>query len=188
MNSNIKITNPITQQDYEAALRLIEENLYKWDMTIEKIQSSAQGELLLAKDNDKVVGMLNMRYPGKIFEEIDDEFFALDKIELEKKDIGYIALVSIRKDFQGKGVGRQLVKKTIKQQKEWGSKAIIVHASKSSPGNASEKLFFSFGFEPIKLHKQPWHEYSQEKGPKGFWCQFCGNPCTCDELEMVKYL
>jgi GNAT superfamily N-acetyltransferase len=112
----------------------------------------------------------------------------LDKIKFSKKDLGYIALVSVEKDFQGQSIGKKLVKKALEVQKEWGSKAILVHASKSSGGNASEKLFSFFGFIPIYLHEKPWREYSKEKGPKGFWCNFCGNPCICDELEMVKYL
>lgn len=184
----IKIIEPILERDFEAAHKLVEENLYKHDLAVEDLKQASSGELLIAKDGDKVIGLLNMRRPGKIFKELEDKYFHLKELKPFKSETGYIALVTVDKKYQGQGIGKLLVERAIEIQKEWDVSAIIVHASKSSPGNGSEKLFANFGFVPVHLHKQAWHDYSVEKGPEGFWCNFCGNPCKCDELEMVKYL
>ncbi len=126
--------------------------------------------------------------PGTAIQEYDEQYFHLETIKYPKKDLGYISLISVDPNYQGSGIGKKLVEKAIKQQKEWGTKVIIVHVSTSSPGGASEKLFTSFGFVFNYLHKQPWYEYSKREGQEGFSCIFCGNPCTCDELEMVLEL
>ena len=189
LNSKVKVIEPIIEQDFQAAFALIEENLFKNDYsTMEEMRGASFGELLVAKKDDQVVGMLYMRRPGKIFEEIEDKYFSLKNYNVSKEKIGYIALVSVRKSDQGKGIGTKLLQRALVLQEEWGAKVICVHASKSSPGGASEKLFSKAGFTPMFLHEKPWYEYSIEKGPEGFWCNFCGNPCVCNELEMAKEL
>ena len=182
---SIKIAEPVLERDFESALELVEANLFKYDLSLDELKSAALGEILVAKKANKVIGMLNMRYPGKIFTEMADDYFCLSRVTCPKSKIGYIALISIDQEFQGQGVGKKMIKKAVTQQKKWGAEAIVVHASQNSPGNGSEKLFASFGFIPTHLHKAPWLEYSKEKGPTKFWCHFCGNPCKCDQLEMV---
>ena len=186
--NKITITEPILKAEYKDALRLVEENLLERDLTLEELENGSAGELLIAKNGKKVVGMLSMRHPGKIFREIEDKYFYLKDVRSPKESIGYIALVSVDKNAQKQGIGKALVTKAIEIQKEWGAEAIIAHASQNSPEHASEKMFAACGFTPTHLHKQPWHDYSLEKGPEGFQCHFCGNPCTCDELEMILYL
>lgn len=185
-NLKIKITEPITSPDYRRALKLVEENLFKYDLTLLELKKSCLGELLVAKEGDHIIGMLRMWRPGAVFKEHDEKYFYFEKHNCDRRDTGYIALVVVDKDFQGKGVGKKLILSALKIQKNWGAKAVVVHASKNSPGNASEKLFNSLGFESIGLHKAPWLEYSKERGPEGFQCIFCGNPCKCDQLEMIK--
>lgn len=184
----IQIIEPVLESDYRDAHKLVEDNLFKHDLTVKDLKKSSSGELLVAKKDSKVLGVLNMRRPGKIFEELPKNHFCLDQISVPKEKIGYIALVSVTKDAQKKGIGKKLIAKGLEYQKKWKAEAVVVHASLSSPGNASEKLFKSFDFHPLKIHKAPWHDYSLKVGKKGFECVFCGNPCVCDELEMVKYL
>lgn len=186
--SNISIDYPVTEGDLTGAAALVEECLCREEGCAEDLKKASLGEVLVVKKSDELVGMLSMRRPGKIFDEIEDKYFNLELIKFSKEEIGYIALVVIKKEVQGQGIGKTLVQKAIELQKEWGAKAIIVHASQSSPGKGSEKLFASQGFKPVFLHKAPWHDYSKEQGSEGFWCNFCGNPCNCDELEMVKEL
>jgi len=183
---SIKIIEPILKRDFEAALELVRKNLFSGDFfTIRELERASSGELLIAKIDGKVVGMIRSWYPGTVFREHDDEYFFFDKLIYPKEKLGYISLISVDMNYQGQGIGRKLVAKVIEQQKQWGAKAIIVHASKNSPGDASCKLFSSFGFISVGIHKSPWLEYSQELGPNKFQCVFCGNPCVCDELEMV---
>ena len=187
-HSRINIIEPILESDFEAAKKLVEDNLYK-DINLQKqLRESSAGEVLVAKIDERVVGMLAMRRPGKVFKEIGDRYFEPENLKIGKDKIGYIALVSVDAEYQGHGIGKKLVARAIVSQKNWNASEIIAHASESSPGNASERLFSSFAFIPTKLHKQPWHDYSLKEGPEVFLCNFCGCPCKCDELEMVKYL
>lgn len=185
---NIKIIESITEKDFLDAIKLIKRNLYSEDTIEGEFRSTSSGELLLAKDRGKIVGVLYQRRPGKIFVDYPDEYFELSKIKAAQKSIGYIAVIAVAKDCQGLGIGKMLLKKALGLQQEFGSGAVVVHCSKNSPGNASEKLFTSFGFKPLKLFVRPWEEISKIRGKEGFACAFCGNPCVCDELEMVKYL
>lgn len=185
---DIKIIQPVLAIDFEDAFKLFEKTIMKYDIDAEYLKRSSVGEIFVAKDQDKVVGMIKMRHPGKIFEELDERHFSLKKIKCKKSEIGYVTLIAVEPENQRNGIGKELLKKGIEEQKEFGSKCVVVHAWQGSPGNASQKLFESFGFEPLKMHKSPWKEYSEKKGPKGYWCPVCGNPCVCDELEMVKYL
>lgn len=186
-HEEIKISEPILESDFQEALKLVEDQLFYFSEMMADLKGSSSGELLLAKLGGEVVGMLHMRRPGKIFKEIEDKYFDPKNLS-EKDETGYISVVAVAKECQGQGVGKRLVLKALELQKEWGAKKMIVHASKSSPDNSSEKLFSSLGFVAGKLHKAPWAEYSMECGPEKFQCNFCGNPCKCDELEMVKYL
>lgn len=186
--ADISIAYPTTEKDYADIVSLVESNLYKEKSLLDEIKEASVGEVMIAKKDGLIVGMLSMRRPGKIFKEIEDKYFDLNALECSKDDTGYIALVAVKKKMHGQGVGKLLVKKAIELQNEWDAKAIVVHASQSSPGHAADRLFSSFGFVPTKLHTAPWHDYSKEAGPDGFWCNFCGNPCKCDELEMVYYI
>jgi ribosomal protein S18 acetylase RimI-like enzyme len=184
-NTKVLITEPVLEKDYQEALRLVEANLFKGGLSLDDLKSASCGELLVAKAGEKVIGMLRMWYPGTAFSVFGENHFFLEKIGVPKRKVGYIALISVSEACQGRGVGKKLVQKAIKYQSAWGARAVIVHASQNSPGNASEKLFAFCGLRPVVLHKAPWLEYSREAGPKKFLCVFCGNPCRCDELEMV---
>ena len=190
MNSNnIQIEYPVIAKDFNDLLKIISLNLvFDKNMTTEYFQSLSSGEILLAELDGKIVGALVHRRPGKIFFELPDEHFDLEHINYSKKDLGYIAIVVVDSKHQGKGIGKLLLNEALNLQKDFGSKAVIVHCWQSSPGKGSEKLFRSAGFEALKVHKQPWHEYALEVGSEGHLCAACGNPCTCDELEMIKYL
>lgn len=188
MTNKFSTNYPVTEKDFHEVFALVEENLFKNDLALEEFKKASVGDILIVRNSDRVIGMLHMYRPGKVFEEIEEKYFDPKNISGDKSKIGYIALVSVEKNAQGKGIGKLLVEKALESTREWGAEKVIVHVSKSSPGNASEKLFASFGFVPTKLHKAPWQEYSLRRGPKGFWCNFCGNPCHCDELEMLKDL
>lgn len=187
--NDLIITEPVTEEDFESVAKLVRENIVKdVNLGVQYLKKLSLGEILIAKDRDKIVGMISQKRPGNIFEELPDENFDLKNYKFDKKDIGFIILVVVDPKYQGKGIGKSLVKEAIKYQKIFRAKAVGVHSWQSSPGNGSQKLFESFGFRPIKMHKSPWLEYSKKAGPKGYWCPVCGNPCKCDELEMVKYL
>ncbi|HOX40800.1 MAG TPA: GNAT family N-acetyltransferase [bacterium] len=184
----IKICLPVLQQDYEQAHAIIEKTIWRNELPVEFLQNLSSGEVFVAKSAGRVVGVVQMRRPGKIFEEWDESKFTLSKINVEKGHIGHIGLLAVDPEFQGQGIGKKLIRRALKNLKEWGSKCVTVHVWQSSPGGASEKVFRSLGFEPLTLHKKQLYEHSKKLGPENYWCVVCGNPCKCDELEMVKYL
>lgn len=186
--SNIKIRKLITKQDLQAVIDLIEETIVKYITDLEYVESYSDGEILLAEQEGKIVGALMMRRPGKVHLEFKEEFLALDQYKCSKDKIGYIIYAAVDKSYQGQGIGKLLVKEGLKLQKEWGAGAVGVHAWQSSPENASQRLFEKAGFKPVKMHKSIWKDFSKKVGPKKYWCVVCGNPCKCDDLEMVKYL
>jgi len=179
---------PTTSYDLERILELIEENIVKYVSTKEYIDGYSIGEILLAKNDDKIIGFLMMRRPGKVAEEFKPEYLALKKYGVPEEDIGFIIYLVIDKAYQGRGMAGTLIKRAIEMQREWGAKAIGVHCWQGSPGNGSEKAFAKAGFKPVKMHKAIWAKMSKEMGPKGYWCVVDGNPCHCDELEMFLTL
>lgn len=184
----IKIEEPVTEEDFVEAEKIIEENIVKSDENLNELKSLSVGEVLIAKIDNEVVGMISMFRPGKVFKTTQAQFISLDKIKTEKSKIGYIMFLAVSKKHQGKGIGKSLVLAGIKKQQEFGAECVLIDAWQSSPNGASQKLFEGLGFKTIKLHKQPWFEESKKVGLKKFNCVVCGNPCKCDELEMVKYL
>ncbi len=187
MNNKIKIDLPILEKDYKQALKLLHDNIARDSSCgLDYLKSGSEGEVLIAKVGDEIVGVLKQNRPGKIFNELPDEHFDLENTRANKNEIGYISWIAIDQKYQGRGIGKKLVDKALKYQRKW--KAVIVHCWQKSPGNASQKLFEKAGFKTQKMFKSPWHNYSKKAGPENYWCVVCGNPCICDELEMVKYI
>ncbi len=187
-NGLIKISEPITEKDFLGILNLVEENLYKNNLKISRLKSLSFGELLIAKDGEKIIGMVETRRPGRVFVELEDKYFSLDKMKIPKNQIGFIPLIAVSPDYQKKGVGKKLLMTALQVQKQWHAVCVGAHIWQNSPGGGSQKLFTKIGFTPLKLHEKPWKEYSEKVGPEGYWCVVCGNPCHCDYLEMMKYL
>jgi GNAT superfamily N-acetyltransferase len=183
---NYKIEMPVSKKDFEEASDLCDKNVvFDAELGVDYYKNLSVGEILIVKDRGKVVAMLAHRRPGEIFNEISDDHFDLSKYKVGKKDIGYVYIIAIDPKYQKRGIGQMLVTKALKYQKEYGSGAVAVHCMQSSPGNASEKLFTKMGFVPVKMHKKPWYKHSVKVGPKGYRCSHCGNPCVCDDLEMM---
>lgn len=184
----LEVCEPLLKSDYKDVLKLVEECIVRGPVNIEELKKLSSGEMLVAKMDSEVVGMLTMRRPGKIFKDYDEKYFSIDKYKVSQEKVGYIELIVVAKEQRRLGVATKLVNRAIEIQKEFGSRAIGVLAWQGSPNQSSQKLFESFNFLPLDLHKSPWLQFSQELGAEGYWCPVCGNPCSCDDLEMILYL
>lgn len=185
----MNIQTPTLLSDFKAILKLVEDNLaYDQNFNFELLTSLPVGCVLIAEEDDKVVGVLVQRSPGQVFTEIDEEWFSLDQIDLAKEKIGFIEAVVVDPAFQRKKIGQKLLAEALKYQKDFGSQAVLTLAWQSSRDHASEKLFTAAGFSPLEIKKEMMKEYSLSLGKKGYRCSHCGNPCHCDSLEMIKYL
>lgn len=187
VNSQIKIIEPILESDFKEALKLIEDNLVVL-LTLDELKKLPVGRLYLAKIEDKIAGVMQINYPGEELHNYKEKCIILDKIKVKRQELASIPVIVVSSEYQKMGIGKRLIKKGLKELENAGAKAVLTHIWMSSPGNASEKLFTSFGFLPIKIHKKIWFENSKKMGPKKYSCAVCGNPCTCDALEMIKYL
>lgn len=185
--NNIKITEPILESDFVKALSIVDRNLAVV-MSLNELKGLPVGRLFVAKIDGDVVGILKLNYPGEELSDYEENYISLDKISAKRDEVGCVVVVAVDAKFQKMGIGKLLMKKGILELEKSGAKAILTHVWMSSPGGASEKLFRSFGFLPIKLHENIWYESSKKMGPKKYSCAVCGNPCRCNALEMVKYL
>lgn len=187
-SSKLQIIQPIAEQDFVDVLKLTSENIVTdINYGIEHIKKLSLGEVLLVKVDNKIVGAIVHCRPNKTFIRNDENHFDLENIKSNKDKIGYIEVVVVDSDFQRMGIGKILIEEALKLQKSWKTKAVSVHCWQGSPGNGSEKLFTKLGFTKLKMHKSPWLKHSKKLKGK-YSCVLCGNPCKCDELEMVKYL
>jgi hypothetical protein len=101
-NEGIKIVEPITEQDFLDSIELVRKTLFWEKGLLNEFKSLSSGELLIAKDKNKIVGVLSQRRPGKIFTDWPEEYFDLENIKSSKEDIGYIAIIAVDKKSQGK--------------------------------------------------------------------------------------
>jgi len=184
---DVKILEPILESDFKEALRIVDDNLAVV-MSLSELENEPVGRLHLAKIDNKVAGVLNLKFPGEELSDYEEKCITLDKINAERNEIGCVVVVAVDSKFQKMGIGRKLIQKGLRELKKTGAKVALAHIWMSSPGGASKKSFESLGFEPVKLHEKIWFESSKKMGPEKYSCAKCGNPCRCDALEMIKYL
>ena len=101
---------------------------------------------------------------------------------VEKEAVAYFKCNTIDPDFQGQGLGGQLLRQSIDTLKQMGAKAGLSHIWMQSPGNASFKYFTKAGGKLIKTHPRRWHN---DENMPDYVCILCGKDCYCDASEMI---
>ena len=101
---------------------------------------------------------------------------------VEKEQVAYFKCNTIHPDFQGQGLGGQLLRQSIDTLKQMGAKAGLSHIWMQSPGNASFKYFTKAGGKLIKTHPKRWFE---DETLTDYVCILCGARCECDASEMI---
>jgi ribosomal protein S18 acetylase RimI-like enzyme len=97
------------------------------------------GELYLLKDDDDVAGVVVVvMSQGKDYEAINWEQ------DLANDEVATIHLLGIRPSYQGKGIGRTMVKEIIKLAKKAGKKSLRLDTLKCNV--PSQSLYESEGF------------------------------------------
>ena len=99
-----------------------------------------------------------------------------------KKNVAYFKCNTIHPEYQGKGLGGQLLNASISTLKQMGANAGLSHIWMQSPGNASFKYFTKAGGKLIKKHPRRWHE---DESLPDYICIICGEDCYCDASEMI---
>ncbi|MDB2374500.1 GNAT family N-acetyltransferase [Psychrosphaera haliotis] len=111
-----------------------------------------------------------------------DKWCTSDKWPVNKEHVAYFKCNTIHPDYQGKGLGGQLLQTSITTLKEMGAKAGLSHIWMQSPGNASFKYFTKAGGQLIKTHARRWND---DPTIPDYVCILCGNDCHCDASEMM---
>ncbi|NVK23497.1 MAG: GNAT family N-acetyltransferase [Gammaproteobacteria bacterium] len=101
---------------------------------------------------------------------------------VDQSEVAYFKCNTIHPDYQGRGLGGQLLKQSITTLKSMGAKAGLSHIWMQSPGNASFKYFTKAGGKLIKTHARRW--YHDDSLPD-YICILCGEDCYCDASEML---
>jgi hypothetical protein len=97
-----KIDIPLLESDFRAIVKLVGENVTKdVNCGIDYYKSSSLGEVIIAKNNDQVIGIIKQSRPGKIFEELEDNHFDLDNIKAERETLGIYVGSRLTKNFRG---------------------------------------------------------------------------------------
>lgn len=111
-----------------------------------------------------------------------DKWCTPNKWPVAKDAVAYFKCNTIHPQYQGKGLGGQLLRASIDTLKKMGAKAGLSHIWMQSPGNASYKYFTKAGGKLIKTHPRRWH--ADETIPD-YVCVICGKDCYCDASEMI---
>lgn len=101
---------------------------------------------------------------------------------VDKEQVAYFKCNTINPDYQGQGLGGQLLRTSVATLKEMGAKAGLSHIWMQSPGNASFKYFTKAGGQLIKTHPRRWNN---DPSLPDYVCILCGTDCYCDASEMI---
>lgn len=96
--------------------------------------------------------------------------------------VAYFKCNTIHPDYQGQGLGGQLLNASITTLKQMGAIAGLSHIWMQSPGNASFKYFTKAGGKLIKTHARRWND---DPNLPEYICIICGEDCYCDASEMI---
>jgi len=144
------------------------------------IKDSYNASFLASEDNE-LVGIRLTYAPGfwvnKFLEGISPDLWKVDQ-----QKVAFFKSLFIKKDYQGKGLGKKLSNESIKVLKQMGAKAIVCHSWLESPNDSSRRYLHKMGFEKIKEYPQFWNDLNYE-------CIRCSpKKCVCTAVEMIKYL
>jgi len=108
----------------------------------------------LAKDNEKVVGYV--------------------ALHIHSPKLAEVRSLIVDENYQGKGIGKELVKRCIKEAKDIGIKELFTLTYK-------KEFFEKVGFEEIAKEKLPEHKIWAD-------CVKCKHFPICDEIALIIYL
>lgn len=101
---------------------------------------------------------------------------------VSQDEVAYFKCNTIHPNYQGQGLGGQLLHASIISLRKMGAHAGLSHIWMQSPGNASYKYFTKAGGKLIKTHARRWHN---DATIPDYECIICGKECFCDASEMI---
>ena len=111
-----------------------------------------------------------------------DKWCSPSKWKIPIEDVCYFKSNTVDTAYQGRGIGPQMLKRSIKQSRLQGARAGLAHIWLASPNNSAYRYFKKCGGVLIKEHVNKWQELSIENR---YDCPVCGKLCTCTAAEML---
>ncbi|MBD3260340.1 MAG: GNAT family N-acetyltransferase [Candidatus Altiarchaeales archaeon] len=96
--------------------------------------------------------------------------------------IAYFKCNTVDARYRRRGIGKQLLYRSIQECKKQGAKAGIAHIWVNSPGNSAYNYFTRSGGKPLVMYRNYWAEEWRQKGAG---CSACGKECGCSGIEMI---
>ncbi len=103
----------------------------------------------------------------------DDKVIAVAALHILWDDLAEIRSMAVSKNHQGLGIGKQLIKKSIREARDIGVKKV-----------------FALTYHPDFFKGQGFEDIDKNELPHKIWgdCQRCPKFPDCNELAVIKYL
>lgn len=133
----------------------------------------------VAYDQEKLIGF-RLTYAPSNWEM--DQWCTPTEWPCDPSQVAYFKCNTIDQQYQGQGIGGQLLNQSVTVLRQMGAKAGLSHIWMQSAGNASYKYFTKAGGVLIKTHPRRWHF---DESLPDYVCILCGHDCHCDASEMI---
>lgn len=156
-------------------------SLEELETICERSQRNERMCSLALVDRDQNILGIRISYPPGNWSKGKGRGIHPEKWNVPFEKVGYFQSLFLDPKIQGKGLGQELSRASMKILKEAGASAIVCHSWKESPHDSSGKYLRKLGFELVETHPLYWKEVD-------YVCVRCGNPCLCTAEEMICYL
>lgn len=136
---------------------------------------------LLLEDEQGEVRGIRITYPPGQWSHGKGHGLCPEKWNSPLSETAFFQSLFIEPSLTGQGWGKQLSLESMRLLKAAGTKAVVCHSWKESPGDSSGKYLRSMGFATVATHPLYWKDVD-------YTCTRCGKPCLCTAEEMIKYL
>lgn len=111
-----------------------------------------------------------------------DRWCTTHKWPVTANRVCYFKCNTVQADLRGRGIGSELLKRSIAISRRQGAHAGLAHLWVQSPGNSAQRYFRKAGGDLVKVHPSRWNE---DCVTDGYVCTICGDDCHCDAAEMI---
>jgi predicted N-acetyltransferase YhbS len=139
--------------------------------------------LVAVNEDNKIIGIRLTMAPEEWHQDVTySPFIRPSKWRVPINQVAYFKSLFVAREYQKKGIGRELSNRSIEILKKMGARAVLCHSWVESPQNSSKGYLRSMNFESVETHNQFWYY-------KDYECIRCTpSPCLCRAEEMIKYI
>lgn len=112
-----------------------------------------------------------------------DQWCSASLWQVSKDECCYFKCNTVSEKYRGLGIGKNLLKLSIKAAQKQGALAGVSHLWKQSPNNSAVAYFTRCGGTLVNSHPDKWNQESKQ----GYNCILCGHDCHCEAAEMIIY-